>query len=102
MTAARDLARLGRSVVVLERWPRINPASRAFATMARTLELLDSRGLADDLLELGATTPAVRLFAGAELDLTQLRSASTSRAGGCCRRSCWPTSGSPRDRPART
>ena len=47
MTAAGDLARSGRSVTVLERWPTINPSSRAFATMARTLEVLDARGLAD-------------------------------------------------------
>ena len=53
MTAAGDLARRGRSVAVLERWPTINPSSRAFATMARTLEVLDARGLADGLLELG-------------------------------------------------
>ena len=37
LTAAGDLARRGRSVVVLERWPDVNPSSRAFATMARTL-----------------------------------------------------------------
>ncbi|WP_433204053.1 FAD-dependent oxidoreductase [Nocardia sp. CA-107356] len=74
MTAAGDLARAGRSVVVLERWPQINPASRAFATMARTLEVLDARGLADDLLALGSTTPEVRLFAGATVDLTRLQS----------------------------
>jgi 2-polyprenyl-6-methoxyphenol hydroxylase-like FAD-dependent oxidoreductase len=74
LTAAGDLARCGRSVAVLERWPAINPSSRAFATMARTLEVLDARGLADGLLALGSTTPAVSLFAGARLDLTQLRS----------------------------
>ncbi len=50
LTAAGDLARCGRSVTVLERWPDMNPSSRAFATMARTLEVLDARGLADDVL----------------------------------------------------
>ncbi|RDI33898.1 FAD binding domain-containing protein [Rhodococcus sp. AG1013] len=50
MTVAGDLARAGRQVVVLERWSSINPASRAFVTMPRALEVLDSRGLADDLL----------------------------------------------------
>jgi 2-polyprenyl-6-methoxyphenol hydroxylase-like FAD-dependent oxidoreductase len=74
MTAAGDLARCGRSVAVLERWPSVNPSSRAFATMARTLEVLDARGLADGLLDLGSTAPAVSLFAGAKLDLTHLRS----------------------------
>jgi len=42
--------------------------------MARTLEVLDARGLADGLLALGSTAPAVSLFAGAKLDLTHLRS----------------------------
>lgn len=74
MTVAGDLARLGRSVVVLERWPSINPTSRAFATMPRTLELLDSRVLADDLLAGANTTDTIKLFAGAALDLGHVRS----------------------------
>ncbi|WP_102417644.1 FAD-dependent oxidoreductase [Mycobacterium sp. 4858] len=74
LTAAGDLARAGRSVTVLERWPTENPSSRAFATMARTLELLDARGLADDLLAVGHRAPRVRLFAGAQIDLTHLDS----------------------------
>ncbi|MET0388045.1 MAG: FAD-dependent monooxygenase [Polyangiales bacterium] len=74
MTAAGDLARLGRKVVVFERWPTPNPSSRAFATMPRTLEVLDSRGLADELLPLGQPTSEVRLFGRTKLDLTQLRS----------------------------
>jgi 2-polyprenyl-6-methoxyphenol hydroxylase-like FAD-dependent oxidoreductase len=74
MTAAGDLARSGRSVVVLERWPTINPSSRAFATMARTLEVLDARGLADDLLADSHQAPGVTIFGGARIDLTQLDS----------------------------
>jgi len=74
MTIAGDLARAGREVAVLERWPQINPSSRAFATMARTLEVLDSRNLADGLLELGTTISVVHLFADATLDLAQLPS----------------------------
>ena len=38
LTAAGDLARCGRSVTVLERWPDVNPSSRAFATMAEHLK----------------------------------------------------------------
>ena len=64
LTAAGDLARAGRSVTVLERWPTENPSSRAFATMARTLEVLDARGLADDLLALGHRRRASRFSAG--------------------------------------
>lgn len=74
LTAAGDLARRGRSVVVLERWPDVNPSSRAFATMARTLEVLDARGLADDVLATSHRSPGVSIFAGARIDLTHLRS----------------------------
>ena len=74
LIAAGDLARAGRSVTVLERWPTANPASRAFATMARTLEVLDARGLADDLLAHAHTAPGVTIFGGARIDLTHLDS----------------------------
>jgi 2-polyprenyl-6-methoxyphenol hydroxylase-like FAD-dependent oxidoreductase len=75
LTAAGDLARAGRSVAVLDRWPTVNPSSRAFATMPRTLEVLDARGLADDLLTKGQHAPGVTIFAGARIDLTHLDSA---------------------------
>jgi 2-polyprenyl-6-methoxyphenol hydroxylase-like FAD-dependent oxidoreductase len=75
LTAAGDLARAGRSVTVLERWPAENPTSRAFAVMPRTLELLDARGAADELLAIGQRGPDVTLFARARLDLTRLDSA---------------------------
>ncbi|MGW6376696.1 FAD-dependent oxidoreductase [Rhodococcus sp. NPDC055112] len=74
LTIAGDLSRAGREVAVLERWPQINPSSRAFATMARTLEVLDSRNLADGLLDMGTTIGLVHLFGGATLDLTRLPS----------------------------
>ncbi|MBB4685025.1 FAD-dependent oxidoreductase [Amycolatopsis jiangsuensis] len=74
MTVAGDLARAGRSVTVLERRPGINPSSRAFATMARTLELLDSRELAEGLLADANRAQEVSLFGGARLDLRHLRS----------------------------
>jgi len=74
LTAAGDLARCGRSVVVLERWPAMNPSSRAFATMARTLEVLDARGLADEVLAKAHRAPGVSIFAGARIDLTHLQS----------------------------
>ncbi|SOX51395.1 FAD-dependent oxidoreductase [Mycobacterium ahvazicum] len=74
LTAAGDLARSGRSVTVLERWPTVNPSSRAFATMARTLEVLDARGLAADLLARSHQAPGVTIFGGARIDLTHLDS----------------------------
>lgn len=75
LTAAGDLARAGRAVTVLERRPTVNPSSRAFVTMARTLEVLDARGLADDLLAHAHRTPGVTIFGGARIDLTHLDSA---------------------------
>lgn len=74
LTAAGDLARAGRSVAVLERWPEINPSSRAFATMARTLEVFDARGIADDPLAQAHKAPGVTIFGGARIDLTHLDS----------------------------
>src|ERR1700744_2648779 len=74
LTAAGDLARAGRSVTVLEGWPAINPSSRAFATMARTLEVLDARGIADGLLARSHRAPVVTIFGGARIDLTHLAS----------------------------
>jgi len=73
-TVAGDLARAGRDVAVLERWPSMNPASRAFVTMPRTLEVLDSRGLADEVLAHAGTASRINLFAGAALDLSRLPS----------------------------
>jgi 2-polyprenyl-6-methoxyphenol hydroxylase-like FAD-dependent oxidoreductase len=74
MTVAGDLARAGRSVTVLEKWPSRNPASRAFVTMPRTQEVLDSRGLAEPLLALGAKVRRVKLWRGAALHLDTLAS----------------------------
>ena len=74
LTAAGDLARAGRSVTILERRPTINPSSRAFATMARTLEVLDARGIADDLLARSHKASGVTIFGGARIDLTHLDS----------------------------
>ncbi len=74
LTAAGDLARAGRSVTVLERWATANPSSRAFAVMARTLEVLDARGLAEDMLTEGQHAQRIRIFGDARLDLTHLDS----------------------------
>src|SRR6202035_5426340 len=74
LTVAGDLARAGRSATVLERWPTVNLSSRWFATMARTLEVLDARRLADALRAKSHRAPGVTLFAGARIDLTHLPS----------------------------
>ncbi|MGI5132959.1 FAD-dependent monooxygenase [Pseudonocardia sp. CA-107938] len=69
---AGDLARAGRSVVVAERWPSRNPSSRAFATMPRTVELFESRGLAGRLVAVGAKASRVNLWPGAAVRLDLL------------------------------
>jgi 2-polyprenyl-6-methoxyphenol hydroxylase-like FAD-dependent oxidoreductase len=72
---AGDLAAAGVPVTVLERRPHaISNLSRAFGVHARTLEQLDARGLADDLLATGTTITALRLFRRLTLDLGTLPS----------------------------
>ncbi|MEU2348069.1 FAD-dependent oxidoreductase [Modestobacter sp. NPDC049651] len=72
---AGDLARAGRSVTVLERHPAASPLSRAFGVHARTLELLDQRGLADELLATGRPVATLRLLGRAGVDLSRLPTA---------------------------
>ncbi|MEV8593489.1 FAD-dependent monooxygenase [Streptomyces sp. NPDC052012] len=72
---AGDLAAAGVPVTLLERRPhKISNLSRAFGVHARTLEQLDARGLADDLLATGSTITRLRLFRRLSLDLSTLPS----------------------------
>ncbi|MFI8207377.1 FAD-dependent monooxygenase [Streptomyces sp. NPDC085937] len=72
---AGDLAESGVAVTLLEKRPRkISNLSRAFGVHARTLEQLDARGLADDLLATGSTITRLRLFRRLSLDLSTLPS----------------------------
>jgi 2-polyprenyl-6-methoxyphenol hydroxylase-like FAD-dependent oxidoreductase len=73
---AGDLAEAGVEVTVLERrGDEVANISRAMGVHARTMEQLDSRGLADDLLATGAARITdLRLFGGVELDLSRLPS----------------------------
>ncbi|GAA2622827.1 hypothetical protein GCM10010307_07650 [Streptomyces vastus] len=60
---AGDLATAGVTVTLVEKRPReISNLSRAFGVHARTLEQLDARGLADELLTTGDTITGLRLF----------------------------------------
>ncbi|MCX4847250.1 FAD-dependent monooxygenase [Streptomyces sp. NBC_00893] len=71
---AGDLAAQGISVTLVERRPhRTNNMTRAFAVHARTLELLDSRGLADELIKTGTPLTSLRFFGKLSLDLSRLR-----------------------------
>ncbi|MET9876165.1 FAD-dependent oxidoreductase [Actinacidiphila glaucinigra] len=72
---AGDLAAAGVPVTVLERRaPGHGNLSRAFGVHARTLELLDARGLADELVATGHRLRGLRLFRRLSLDLTELPS----------------------------
>ena len=71
---AGDLAHAGASCVVFERRTERSSLTRAFTVHARTLEELDARGMADELVASGAPLAKVRLFASAALDLSRLPS----------------------------
>ena len=74
LLAAGDLAQAGVSCALLERRPGRSSLTRAFAVHARTLEQLDARGIADELVASGTPVPELRLFASAALDLSRLPS----------------------------
>lgn len=70
---AGDLAAQGLSVALVERLPHeTSNMTRAFAVHARTLELLDTRGLADELVKTGRPVSALRFFDKLSLDLSRL------------------------------
>ncbi|WP_372660296.1 FAD-dependent monooxygenase [Amycolatopsis kentuckyensis] len=71
---AGEVALAGRSVVVVEKHAEASPLSRAFGTHARTLEVLDTRGLADELVATGTRAGRLSLWKSAGLDLTRLPS----------------------------
>jgi 2-polyprenyl-6-methoxyphenol hydroxylase-like FAD-dependent oxidoreductase len=71
---AGDLAAAGVPCTVLERRAGESNLTRAFGVHARTLELLDARGLADELLETGTAVDRLHVLGGAVLDLAWLPS----------------------------
>ena len=71
---ACELAMRGVGVRVVERRATSPNITRAFAVHARTLELLDARGLADELVSKGVPVYEVSPAPGAVLDLRELPS----------------------------
>ncbi|MFC8519757.1 FAD-dependent monooxygenase [Streptomyces sp. NPDC057257] len=69
---AAELAQAGVAATLVERRAEESNLTRAFAVHARTLELLDCRSLADELIAGGVTIDSVRLFGRADLDLGRL------------------------------
>ncbi|MEV7420059.1 FAD-dependent monooxygenase [Streptomyces sp. NPDC089919] len=71
---AGDLAAAGLRTVLLERRAAHSAnLTRAFAVHARTLELLDARGLADELVKTGTPVGELGLFGTLALELKALR-----------------------------
>jgi len=69
---AGDLARAGVDVTVLERRGTESNLTRAFGVHARTLEHLDARGLADEIVAGGAPVERLRLFDHLRINLSSL------------------------------
>ncbi len=69
---AGDLARAGVAVTLIERRAHGSDLTRAFGVHARTLEQFDARGIAEQVLEGGATVDTLRLFEHAEVKLGEL------------------------------
>lgn len=72
---AGDLATAGARVTVLEKRPAgLSNLTRAFAVHARSLEVLDARGLADELLPKGQPVRSLQLFQRLTINLADLPS----------------------------
>jgi 2-polyprenyl-6-methoxyphenol hydroxylase-like FAD-dependent oxidoreductase len=72
---AGDLATAGTRVTVLEKRPaELSNLTRAFAVHARSLEVLDARGLADELVAKGRPVRSVQLFQRLTINLADLPS----------------------------
>src|SRR5258708_8458872 len=67
---AGDLAQAGVSCAVFERRSGRSGLTRAFGVNARTLEQLDARGAADELVGSGSPVAVLRFFAGAVIGLS--------------------------------
>src|SRR5205823_6465129 len=71
---AGDLAAAGVACTVLERRGEESNLTRAFAVHARTLEILDARGIADELIGTGQRVPELMLLGNVRVDLSRLPS----------------------------
>jgi 2-polyprenyl-6-methoxyphenol hydroxylase-like FAD-dependent oxidoreductase len=69
---ACELATAGVHVRLLERRAEQSNLTRAFAVHARTLELLDARGLADDLVPRGVPVRSIAPVPGLTVSLSEL------------------------------
>ena len=71
---AGDLAAAGVPVTVLERQAEASPLSRALGVHARTLEMLDARGIADELISTGEKVNRLAVLSRTNIDFSDLPS----------------------------
>jgi 2-polyprenyl-6-methoxyphenol hydroxylase-like FAD-dependent oxidoreductase len=71
---AGDLAAAGVGCVIVEKRTEESPLTRAFAVHARTLEVLDARGVADELIDTGTRLDELNFLGNVRLDLSRLPS----------------------------
>src|SRR5688500_10991642 len=69
---AAELAQADVATTLVQRQHSESNLTRAFAVHARTLEVLDARGMADELVAGGVTVDSLRMFGAADLNLTRL------------------------------
>ena len=78
LTAALELSRLGTAVRIIDKQAAPPTTSRAVGVQARTLELLELRGLADEMVRLGNPGLAASFYGGGKrvfrLDFTRIDS----------------------------
>src|SRR6266851_4770831 len=78
LTAALELSRLGIPVRIIDKQAAPPTTSRAVGVQARTLELLELRGLADEMVRLGNPGLAANFYGGGKrvfrLDFTRIDS----------------------------
>ena len=78
LTAALELSRLGIPVRIIDKQAAPPTTSRAVGVQARTLELLELRGLADEMVRLGNPGLAASFYGGGKrifrLDFTRIDS----------------------------
>ncbi|MBB5788688.1 FAD-dependent oxidoreductase [Jiangella mangrovi] len=69
---AGDLAAAGVACTLVEQRTGRSPLTRAFAVHARTLEVFDARGIAEQVIGTGQRVAALSLFGNVEVDLSDL------------------------------
>jgi len=82
MTAAIELSRMGIPVRIIDKARGPSATSRALAVQARTIELFEQRGIAQEMLDEGNRALATTIYSNsktlAKVDLTLISAGITS------------------------